>query len=446
VPKVLFTTVYNKKNVVTDMVAEHVKTYPRAGAVINVSPGLRFLKQNIQEIEILEYPTWKEFSEKLKEGFDIVGFSVYLYQIEEIKEMITEARKYSCEIWAGNFGAPFKPIEDLVDRVITDNAFNEVAELFGYKVNLKNIEHPVMTATVTAIFKLRFISFGLLYTSFGCPYTCNFCQTPVFVKHRFNVTLKSIERVLKHYYKIGIRYIAIFDETFGSDHVFYNEVTLLLKKYKMIWAAQSRVEIFLKNFDLWYERGLRLPGIGVEFMDDNTLKKVNKSQTTDQIQKWAKVSRKPGVFRYAFSIIGHPHLDVDATVKDAYLLKNMGFEINRTSVFTPFPHTELWTEIENKFGIDETDYSKYDSRNLIWKHPYISKKEMLKLLQKLKTTYNSSFKLYKEGLGRLVYDELKKGKFKFFFNYVITSIFKSYFINDKKQIIFENFKELKIKV
>ena len=54
--KVLFTTVYNKPNVVTDMVAEHVKTFPRAGAVVRVSPGLRFLKQNnFPLIKVLTY-------------------------------------------------------------------------------------------------------------------------------------------------------------------------------------------------------------------------------------------------------------------------------------------------------------------------------------------------------------------------------------------------------
>jgi hypothetical protein len=29
--------------------------------------GLRFIKQNIPEIEILEYPTWKEYQKKIQE-------------------------------------------------------------------------------------------------------------------------------------------------------------------------------------------------------------------------------------------------------------------------------------------------------------------------------------------------------------------------------------------
>jgi hypothetical protein len=44
--------------------------------------GLRFLKQNIPEIEILEYPTWSEYQEKINETqWDVVGFSFYLNEI-----------------------------------------------------------------------------------------------------------------------------------------------------------------------------------------------------------------------------------------------------------------------------------------------------------------------------------------------------------------------------
>ena len=44
-------------------------SYPRS-----YSYGLRFLKKNIPSIEILEYPTLKEYKEKLKEGWDISDF------------------------------------------------------------------------------------------------------------------------------------------------------------------------------------------------------------------------------------------------------------------------------------------------------------------------------------------------------------------------------------
>ena len=90
------------------------------------------------------------------------------------------------------------------------------------------------------------------------------------------------------------------------------------------------------------------------------------------------------------------------------------------------------------YSLDEADLHNYDSRHLIWNHPTIGKEEMQELLHKLKTTYNSSYKLYKEGLGRLIFDELKRGKFWFFKNYILKSIIRSNFINDKEQVYFPN--------
>lgn len=439
--RVLLTTVYNKMNVITDMVAEHVKTYPRAGAVVRVSPGLRFLKQNVPEVEVLEYPSWDEYIARLKEGWDVVGFSIYLYQIPEILEMIAAARAQGVgAVWAGNYGAPVPIIEQAVDRVVEGSGFNEVAGLFGYALDLDKIEHPAILANVTVMFDLRFFSFGILYTAFGCPYRCDFCQTPVFIKDRLRVSLESIDRVLAYYHSLGIKYIGIFDETFGADAEHYDGVTRLLAKYEMFWAAQSRVEIFLNNFATWYARGLRLPGIGVEFMDEAALDGMNKKQALAPIREWAEVSRKPGMFRYAFSIVGHPQMDRDATMRDAHRLLDLRFEINRASVLTPFPNTELWRRIEREYGIDEPDLHKYDSRNLIWRHPTIGKAEMQELLHTLKTTYNSSWRLYKDWFGRVVYDEWKAGKGRFLKNYLVNGIRSGRRYDDTWQVYFPNFR------
>ena len=58
-----------------------------------ISFGLRFLRQNIPEINILEYPTRDEYRTALKEGWDAVGFSFYLEESNHILGMAEEARK-----------------------------------------------------------------------------------------------------------------------------------------------------------------------------------------------------------------------------------------------------------------------------------------------------------------------------------------------------------------
>jgi hypothetical protein len=57
-----------------------------------ISFGLRFLRQNIPDIEILEYPTRAEYSKALKKGWDVVGYSFYLEESNYILQMTEEAR------------------------------------------------------------------------------------------------------------------------------------------------------------------------------------------------------------------------------------------------------------------------------------------------------------------------------------------------------------------
>jgi len=82
------------------------------------SYGLRFLKQNIPEIEILEYPTWEQYVKKLREGWDVVGFSFYLSDTPEVLEMVEYARSAGIEeIWCGNYGALTPEIQDRFDKI-----------------------------------------------------------------------------------------------------------------------------------------------------------------------------------------------------------------------------------------------------------------------------------------------------------------------------------------
>ena len=71
-----------------------------------ISFGLRFLRQNIPGIEILEYPTRAEYRQALERGWDAVGFSFYLEESNQILQMAQQARDAGvARLWAGNYGA-----------------------------------------------------------------------------------------------------------------------------------------------------------------------------------------------------------------------------------------------------------------------------------------------------------------------------------------------------
>lgn len=88
--RVLFTTAYRNSSEPYDYIGANTRSWFRFYWPRIQSFGLRFLKQNIPEIEILEFPTWDEYEKKLQEGWDVVGLSFYLSETHEAVEMAEE--------------------------------------------------------------------------------------------------------------------------------------------------------------------------------------------------------------------------------------------------------------------------------------------------------------------------------------------------------------------
>ncbi|MGD8719512.1 MAG: radical SAM protein [Candidatus Zixiibacteriota bacterium] len=438
-PRVLLTTKFRRSaNDYLDFLGGSTRGIPKLSLPCRVSPGLRFIKQNVPEVEILEYPRWHEYVAKLKEGWDIVGFSFYQYEIDDIERMAEEARRHGvAETWAGNFGALDEKVGSIVDRVVLGPGEDEIAQLFGYRIPDDEIEHPAMTAHVTLHpGSIRHLTLGLLYTQRGCPFKCAFCQTPAFDKRRYKLNLDRIERVLRYYRKIGIKYLFPLDELMGADPRFTDELTHLFARYDFHWWAQTRTSFFLRYLDEWYERGLRIPAVGVESMSQNTLDSINKKQDVEDIVEFARrTGEKPGMFRFAFYIIGYAHMTAEDTIQDAARLRQLDFDTCGVSVITPFPKTPLSEDLEANYGIFDRDYCHYKLKHLVWNHPHISPDEMQALLTNVINLLNKPAEIYGKVFTKVLLGGLRRRKPASLWR-DLKSPLASLFINDRKQFFF----------
>lgn len=438
-PRVLLSTVYRRfRGDYIDALGWTGRRFSKASAPLRVSPGLRFIKQNVPEVEILEYPLWQEYVARLREGWDVAGFSFYHNQIGEIRDMIAEARRQGVrEIWGGNYGVLDYEIPKLLDRIFTGPAEDEIARVFGYRVHPEDTEHPVMMAHFSYGGGVRHLTLGMLYTAHGCPFSCSFCQTPVFEKCRLTINLESIKRVLAYYRKRGITDIIVLDELFGAYPKLADRVSRLLARHRFRWWAQSRAAIFLKHLDTWYDRGLRLPSVGVESMSQKSLDNVNKRQKIEEVLEFVRRSRsKPGMQRIGFSMIGYEDMNAEETLEDAMRFKEADFDYSTVCILTPFPQTPLWEELSSKYGIFDRDPRHYRLRHLVWRHPHISPLQMRYLLRTIKALLNRPADLYRKGVSRLIWGGLRKNPGRFLWRTLVKSPIASMLINDRRQIHF----------
>ncbi|MBD3285203.1 radical SAM protein [candidate division WOR-3 bacterium] len=437
-PRILITTAYrHSPRDFYDAVGANFYRTPRFAFMRTVSTSLRFLKQNLPEIEIMEFPRWNEYVKKLAEGWDVVGFTFFQHDLAEVLEMVTQARKQGVkEIWAGGYGGLSEEAEEFADRIWYGYVEEKMsAEIFGRR--LDRIVHPPIVIPVNIVWPpmLPYKKVGLLFTQRGCPFRCTFCQTPVHSPRPSRLPLESIEEVLAYYRKTGINELFILDETFYTFPSHSEKVLDLLAKYKFHWWVQSRADLTLEHIRSWTERGMVNVGFGVESVNDEILKKIGKRTNLDVMRAFREATRKHRIFTMAFYMIGYEEDTVESVLRDYKVLYDIGFDAHQLTVLTPYPKTPQWFEFKDRYGIFEKDYHKHDARFLIWNHPNITPAQM-QFLSRVGMGYlNVPMRNYGAGIIRMVQKRIYQKGFKFLWDDLARPFLHSLAFNERRQIL-----------
>ena len=332
-----------------------------------ISFGLRFLRQNVPEIEILEYPTRAEYVKALKRGWDAVGFSFYLEESNRILEMAEEARRAGVrQLWAGNYGALTPSLHGSFDQVFNGYSEDALAQTLGKTI--ESVQHPPLVAE----FRLPGgwpMPVGILFTTRGCSFQCTFCQTTAFAPRPKAIPLEAIERAVRFYVQHGIRYALILDENFGNIPEHAEAAIELLARYGIRWLVQSRVDLFLRNFDAWLEMGMEGALFGIESFHQEVLKQIHKGEKVEAVMELASRLNRAGRYAQGYYIIGFPSETPESIREDLKTLAELELDVTQITIVTPHPRTQLWGELEAKYGIFERDWAKFDTKHLVWAHP-----------------------------------------------------------------------------
>ncbi|HEX8706685.1 MAG TPA: radical SAM protein [Pyrinomonadaceae bacterium] len=405
-PRILFVSPHNQAGF--DFYGYHTKR----NSAIQLSqprimwPGLRFIKQNFPQIEILEFPTWEEYTQVLSRGWDIVGFSFFTDGTNEVLQMADYARKQGIkELWAGNYGAMNPLIRANFDEVFTGYSEIPIAEKLG--VELGPLIHPPLIDGIgLKPLPNTMIRTSWLYTARGCPLKCTFCQTPSFAPNVVDTPLESIERVIRYYKEQEVQVVLIYDEIFGISRAHAQEVVSLLRKYEMPWGVMTRSDILGKNLDEWHDSGLIGVVIGIESMNPATLKEIKKKMTVETTIDMLERLHERNIIVTGTYIIGFEGDTVESVKRDFQELQKLKPDFMKIYIATPFPETPLWDDIQ-KYGIDTSDWSKFDGKHLVWNHPHLSREDGQMLLEYGYEMFNSEAHVFRF-MGKLRQQLVKK--------------------------------------
>lgn len=350
--------------------------------------GLRFIKENIPGIDILEYPSWKQYEEALKNGYDVVGISFFTSAMNAVPLMARMARDSGVkELWGGNYGVLTPGAEKFFDKTFIGSGENAVYGLLEGK-RLGKIKHPALISDLT--YRSFSSRVGYLYTKRGCNMGCSFCSTPLFLPHEDLIPTDEILKVLDIYRQEKLANVVIYDETFMSNVKFSMDVAAALAERELPWMCLTRADRIKDKIarlaDLYMDGAI----IGIESFRESNLKSIEKRQKAKIIEDTLNEMVRHGLRTIGTYMICHPEDTAEVIYRDIERLSTLGLFLAQVTILTPFPGTPLWKQLEDQ--IIDTDWYHYDVYHLVWKHPYITPDEARDLLAYAQTKINNPLK------------------------------------------------------
>lgn len=216
------------------------------------------------------------------------------------------------------------------------------------------------------------IGIHTLITSRGCPFDCSFCSVSAFYGRRYR--RKSNEAILAEllsYNDQPKKHIFIADDNFG---VKMKETKDLLRRMINLglqtrnYSVQLRVDAafdgeFLK---LLRQAGVNRAYIGVESINDQTLRQYNKRVTANRNKEAVKRFRRAGIWLHGMLIIGGDGDTLETLRETLYWAKR---NLDSAQFFTHIllPGTVFAKRMKEEGKILIEDWQYYDGKHVLIK-------------------------------------------------------------------------------
>ena len=220
-----------------------------------------------------------------------------------------------------------------------------------------------MPLDVPAVLSLE--RFTTMQTSRGCPWTCVFCDIPIFNEGKWRS--RSPQHVLAEFKQLQEQgYGAVY---FVDDHFLLQPKRIeaickgLVEQGNTIqWGCEGRVDSVAQHlFPAMAESHCRTLMFGLESGSQKMLDRLRKEQTLEEMETAIRNAKKSGIeIVHGFFVVGIPGEtveDMKATFDFAARLPLDTFGFNRLCVYRGTP---LWQEFVKRGLLNEaTDWYKY---------------------------------------------------------------------------------------
>lgn len=190
--------------------------------------------------------------------------------------------------------------------------------------------------------------FALLYTSLGCPFSCDYCSVNV-VYGKNATRYRSPEHVVRELELLvtdyGIRHVEIIDDTFTVNPKRVEEIcdriiARGLGKELNMWCFARTDTVSPGLMTKMKQAGINWVFMGFESGSDAVLKDVNKKQTVEQIKKANGIVHDTGIHIGGNYVFGLPEDTEETMAQTLDLAKELNTEYANFFLLMPYPGTK----------------------------------------------------------------------------------------------------------
>jgi radical SAM superfamily enzyme YgiQ (UPF0313 family) len=355
-------------------------------SLVSLTPkkhDIRIFDENIEEIDY----SWNP---------DVVGITVRTMYANRAYAISEKFRKRGVKSVLGGIHPSMCPEEAQLycDSVVIGEADNVWGTLLEDVENgrLKRRYEAGMFAdlqsspaiTRTPLSRSRYL-LDIVQTTKGCPFHCEFCSVYAFDGQK--IRNKTIDQVMgeildissshSHYKKKNA--VLFADDNFIANKKFARELFLALKPYNINWSCQASINISQEDelLGLMRDSGCGAVFVGFESISEKNLQAMHKP--VNQRYDFAKAIEKIqsyGLLVISSFIVGYD-FDSESTFDELIdFVQENNLLMPLINILTPFPGTELFKRFEEEGRILHKDWSKYDTKHVVFKHPQLSQKKL----------------------------------------------------------------------
>jgi radical SAM superfamily enzyme YgiQ (UPF0313 family) len=224
----------------------------------------------------------------------------------------------------------------------------------------------------------------------GCRRACDFCTVPaVWPKY----LKRPVADVVRDIRAIRGRIIAFNDVSLVDDAEYARELFAAMVPLRKKWGGLVTADCLQNTelLDLMVASGCVYLLVGFESCDQTTLRGIRKNfNHAESYKDFVSMLQRRGITIQGCFVFGFDHDDTTVFASTVELVQDLGIDIPRYSLYTPYPGTPLFQRLMEERRIISFNWNDYDTMHVVIQPARMTPQE---LYRGFKWAYRETFRL-----------------------------------------------------